>query len=259
LDRTPPVGVRRQLRREVGFGCPVEGCSNPYLTYHHFDPPWKEREHHNAEGMIALCAEHHAKADSGAFTREQLGELKRKAVERRSEPQGRFDWLRRELLVVVGGNFYPRAEGVLEVGGRRVIWFSRDTGGHICVNVDLPFVSKSGEPRLLLRDNDWLLQGIPTDFECPPSGRLIHAKYENGDELRVEFFELRDQQDFLRRYPNAEMAALSFSFPLMAVEVSLEIADTPFHFGPTSTQIGPVTLKRSVLDARCAFVWNAPW
>jgi len=76
MDRTPPVEVRRALRREVGFGCPVSGCANPYLEYHHFDPPWRTHEHHDPLGMIALCAEHHKKADAGAFTLSQLRALK---------------------------------------------------------------------------------------------------------------------------------------------------------------------------------------
>src|SRR5918912_315690 len=36
VNRTPPAAVRRELRREVGFGCPVPDCGNPYLYWHHF-------------------------------------------------------------------------------------------------------------------------------------------------------------------------------------------------------------------------------
>ncbi len=77
VDRTkPPADIRRALRVEVGFGCPVDGCGSPYLTWHHFDPPWRERQHHDAAGMIALCLQHHKEADSGAFSHEQLRVLK---------------------------------------------------------------------------------------------------------------------------------------------------------------------------------------
>src|SRR5436190_194003 len=128
MDRTPPVSVRRALRAEVGFGCPVSGCANPYLEYHHFDPPWHEREHHDAAGMIALCAEHHRKADAGAFTGQQLRHMKRsddKAV------AGRFDWLRNNLLAVVGGSLYYDTPVILQFRGERAIWFERDESGHM--------------------------------------------------------------------------------------------------------------------------------
>jgi hypothetical protein len=39
LPRRPYAHVVRQLRQEVGFRCPVDDCGNPYLTWHHFDPP----------------------------------------------------------------------------------------------------------------------------------------------------------------------------------------------------------------------------
>jgi hypothetical protein len=74
---------RKALRKEVGFGCPVKDCGNPYLTWHHFDPPWEIAKHkpkperHKVEGIIALCHSHHDEADAGAFTKEQLHALKR--------------------------------------------------------------------------------------------------------------------------------------------------------------------------------------
>ena len=51
LRREAPIAVRRQLAEEVGFGCPIEGWGSPYLMWHHFDPPWRVREHHDPVGM----------------------------------------------------------------------------------------------------------------------------------------------------------------------------------------------------------------
>ena len=39
MNRTPPKKVIQTLRQEVGFGCPIPNCGNPYLEWHHFDPP----------------------------------------------------------------------------------------------------------------------------------------------------------------------------------------------------------------------------
>jgi hypothetical protein len=109
VTRTPPAGIRRALRQEVGFHCPVDGCGNPYLTWHHFDPPWRVEHHHRVEGMIALCLDHAARADAGAFTNDQLRTLKREGRDRATAIRGRFDWMRRDLLAVVGGKFLLRA------------------------------------------------------------------------------------------------------------------------------------------------------
>src|SRR6266702_463986 len=98
LSRKPPAAVRRQLRSEVGFGCPFieeaagSPCGNPYLEWAHFDPPWEVRHHHNPHGMIALCHDHHAKADAGALTIEQWRNLKELAQKYAPEVKGRFEW-----------------------------------------------------------------------------------------------------------------------------------------------------------------------
>jgi hypothetical protein len=40
---TIPEEVRRMLREQVNFGCPVSDCGHPYLMDHHFDPNWARR------------------------------------------------------------------------------------------------------------------------------------------------------------------------------------------------------------------------
>ncbi|MEZ8930983.1 MULTISPECIES: hypothetical protein [unclassified Vibrio] len=53
--------VKEALREEVGFGCPVTDCGNPYLEYHHFDPAVHVKPHIDPRVMIALCAQYHKK------------------------------------------------------------------------------------------------------------------------------------------------------------------------------------------------------
>ncbi|UJR81507.1 HNH endonuclease signature motif containing protein [Sandaracinus amylolyticus] len=80
--RAIPEAVQRALRAEVNYGCPVPGCGNPLLTFHHFDPPFHEGRSHNPEGMIALCRVHHDAADPkgndrGLYSTERLRAFKR--------------------------------------------------------------------------------------------------------------------------------------------------------------------------------------
>ena len=80
MNRTPPIEIRRLLPREVGFGCPVPDCANPYLSYHQFAPPRLVHEHHTSEGMIALCPAHRAMAEAGAFPKAQLRQMKQQTA-----------------------------------------------------------------------------------------------------------------------------------------------------------------------------------
>ncbi len=248
MNRTPPLDVRRQLRREVGFGCPVEGCANPFLEWHHFDPPWSEEEHHRSNGMIALCAEHHAKADAGAFTKAQLEELKRKAAENAQAVSARFDWLRHDLLAVVGGNFYHETPVIFRYRDKPIIWFTRDDQGHLLLNVQM--MSTTREPRLIIEEHGWILRGTPQDVECPPSGRLLHVRYPNGDAVRVEFYEVIDIGEMTKRFPGAHAEQWGLQWPMTAVEVQYEIGGTGLRFGPKETTLPGVRMVNN-FSSRC--------
>jgi len=179
LSRTPPSAIRRKLREEVGFGCPVEGCGSPYLSYHHFDPPWNIQPHHNPEGMIALCLQHHKEADKGAFTPKQLREMKKHPYlkEIKRFPKGRFNWKREQFLLLVGGNWYIKPKVILKLKEKKIIWLSKDTDGFEQINLDI--YDFQGNIILNMRNNDWLIHASIDDLECPPSGNSLKIKVKS--------------------------------------------------------------------------------
>lgn len=262
MRREPPVAVRRELAEEVGFGCPVEGCGSPYLTWHHFDPRWAVRQHHEPDGMVALCRDHHPEADAGAFTIEQLRDMKREGRDRNQAIGARLNWMRDKLLAVVGGNFYYETPIVLRVQHLPVVWFNRDELGRLLVNLQM--LSTSGQPRIVMIDNFWLSAGTDeSEIVCPPSGRLVSARYPNGDQLKIAFRELASVEELDRRYASAglpadvkkrfeglgmplpemrtshieSVARFGIEFPLAAVEITMEIAGTELRLGPTHTTL----------------------
>jgi hypothetical protein len=247
VRRAPPAHVIRQLRQEVGFRCPVDGCGSPYLTWHHFDPPWRVEQHHRVDGMVALCVEHANKADGGSFTSEQLAALKREGRSRAEAVSGRFDWMRRELLAVVGGNFYYRCPVVLQIGDRKAIWFSRDDSGSLLLNFWMP--TTSGEERASISENFWIVPPAVKDLECPPSGKRIHVHYPNDDELRVEFFEMESVKDLRKRYP--EMSHMvdrsDLPWPLIGVELWEKAPGTPIEFGPKVSRLPGIQIRGSFM------------
>jgi len=236
MDRTPPEDVRRQLRKEVGFGCPL--CGNPYLYWCHFDPPWHEKQHHNPKGMIALCAEHHAKADAGAYTKDQLHAIKRYAMDQAQVVKGRFEWMRQEILTIVGGNFYYNTPIIFQFRGSPVIWFNRDEEGYLLLNIRMLTTMK--EPRTIIRDNFWLSSGKPSDLESPPSGKLLRVAYPNDDFLKIEFFEFASESDLTARYPNSKW---EIDFPITGVEIFNRVGGTNIDFGPKLTTLSGLRLQ----------------
>jgi hypothetical protein len=199
--------------------------------------------------MIALCGEHHAMADGGAFTKEQLHDFKRRGAERAQELRGQFAWMRHSLLAVLGGNFYYETPVIFEFRGQPVIWFNRDEDGYLLLNILM--LTASGEPRMQIQDNFWLSRGNPDDLESPPSGKLLSARYSNGDALKIEFFELESAAAARTRYAEAQLERWPIPFPITAVEVCNRVGGTDIEFGPRETRLPGGRGMRNCLSIWC--------
>ena len=138
--------------------------------------------------MIALCRQHHPEADAGTYTVDQLRSFKDEARSQRLSVEGRFNWLRLDLVPVVGSNAYPGLVNILQVYGRPCVWFTRDDDDHLLLNVD--YTLGLDLERVQIAENYWTASGEPIDLQCPPSGKLIEVKYDNNDYLRVEYLEM---------------------------------------------------------------------
>jgi hypothetical protein len=249
MNRNPPESVKRMLRDEVGFGCPVPGCGSPYLEWHHFDPPWHIQEHHQPEGMVAFCREHHIQADHGAFTVEQIRTFKREAKNTWGQVSGKFNWMRNRLLTVVGGNFFYETPVVFRFKSEPVIWFERDAAGYMLLN--LTMLTTSGESRACIRNNEWINTGTEADIECPPSARRLRISYSNGDTVTIEFFELASIADAKKRYKQARFERWGIEFPVTAVEVTNVVAGSGLEFSATEAKFGSGGM-RNCFASHCA-------
>lgn len=236
-SRRPPRDVLRELRQEVGFCCPVEDCGNPYLTWHHFDPPWRVEHHHRPEGMIALCREHADKADNGSFSDDQLRELKRVGRERAPTVCGRFDWMRNDLLAVVGGNFYYQNEVILQIGSVKCIWFNRDDDSNLLLNFRMPTLTN--RPRASIEENVWTVLPAVNEVICPPNGRIVEVDYGNGDRFRAEFLTIESADQLDQRYAGRRVGdwAGQLTYPLTVVELCETAAGTALDLQPGMTQV----------------------
>jgi hypothetical protein len=253
IRRDPPPSVKRQLRAEVGFGCPVlvddVPCANPFLTWHHFDPEWHVRHHHNPDGMLALCREHHDQAGIGAYTLDQVRAFKCGAVERAPEVEKRMHWMRDQLVLVSGGTIFPRMATLYQQNGHRIVWVNRDEKGYLLLNIRMPTIS--GQPRLWMEDNFWHSRGRPVDLVCPPSGHLIEVKYANGDFLHVRFRNIASVADACSRYPSTPADHWAdLAFPLTTVEMQIKAGGTGLDFGEKQIRLpAGVVISGSSIDA----------
>ena len=177
--------IRRSLRKEVGFGCPVEGCRVPFLEYHHFDPPFNEGKMHNEDGMIALCPIHHRQADQRAWSIEDLHSMKR--ATQREKPKGKLGWSIDRGIVMSGSNYFLSPSLTMRINGKELFKLEQDHKGKISVNALL--WNNQKEIVAEVKNNDMLINHMRVeDIDCMASGKEIHFKApDNSNHVRIRF------------------------------------------------------------------------
>lgn len=69
LDRYIPEDVRRQVRKECGFGCVI--CGLALVEYHHI-VPFTEIKVHDPKNIVLLCGSCHGHVTSGVWSNERV-------------------------------------------------------------------------------------------------------------------------------------------------------------------------------------------
>jgi len=186
LTRTPPAEMRRRLRKEVNYGCPI--CRSPFLTWHHFDPPWSQCHTHREEGIIALCPSCHQQAEGGAYTSQYLHKLK--AMHILEPPLGSLPWHIKSALISFGGNFFFAQSATIfsiRVARQEVFSMRIDRNSYLRLNANI-WNSKNALV-LCLKENDIVsyLENIG-DLECAAqAGKLSVVSKENDARFSLEF------------------------------------------------------------------------
>lgn len=141
MNRDIPNSVKKVLRQEVNYGCPVPDCGSPLLTWHHFDPPWHIQNHHNPEGMIALCTKHHPMADAGTFSNEQLHSFK-KSPNSLDSIKNKFEWYPQNCLIRLGG-CYAFDWCRVTIKNITILEINKNDLGLTCINILLEDENKA--------------------------------------------------------------------------------------------------------------------
>lgn len=189
LARTPRVAVRRFLRKEVGYACPI--CGDPLLTYHHI-VPWSEEEHFRTADMIALCYRHAREADSGTICRRDLRQLKKTQLSPKTGTIGHkftiFDWRDFSLFLANRTVLFTNCFIVLRVIDRNVIWFVPSEHGLL---FSLAINDEAGKPLLLIEDNDWLIN-VEDRWDCEVTSNTLSVF--SSDRRQYVKFRLSSEQ-----------------------------------------------------------------
>jgi hypothetical protein len=194
--------------------------------------------------MIALCLKHAGHADANAYEREYLRSLKQSGRPDEAHVRGELTWMRRRILVLVGGNWYYETPIILQIGSTSAISLSRDEEGYLLLNLRMP--SLSGQPRARIEENFFTVgRDHVVDIECAARGRTLRIDYPNGDRFRHEYRDITDEEALRERYGDLvgpRIVAGMIQFPVTVVEVSEKTNNSRLDLDPLTTQLGGVQM-----------------
>jgi hypothetical protein len=184
-----PKSIKDELRREVGYVCPVANCGLPYLTWHHFDPPWEPSHIHRVEGMVALCAVHHGAADTGAYSDDQLRLLK--SVRNIATVKGENVLRRANTVFKAAKNIACGSAGLLRYRGVPLVEFKTNP----LTSEDEIYISSidsHGAVTGIIEGNFWQADPVDYHIEATSNSRdLLLRKNDGSFKLTLKF---RDAQ-----------------------------------------------------------------
>lgn len=250
MNRNPPQEVKKILRQEVRFACPIPNCSNPVLTWHHFDPPWHDKQHHNPEGMIALCTLHHPLADGENWTRSQLRSFKQNPPTLESIRK-KFLWSDSKIIYRLGGSYAANCDYILTISGIPIIWNSFSNDGRILFYLDIRNEENS---QILFMEENFLSIEYNKIEDLTINTHENHfkvwfAEREIGLELRLRHLSLNELAVLLEKDSTNSFSSLANTkFPLRDILGTMPKPDLSFFLDYAQKECLNSDKKIAILD-----------
>jgi hypothetical protein len=161
ISRYIPEYIKLEIRRRCKFRCII--CDEAIIEYHHFDPPFSEATEHSANGITLLCAKHHAHAEKGFIT---TNEIKQKDLIRRTlsiqDARTEMPSFQIPFTAILGSVFFLGEGKLLEVDGETLLNISVDPSGYLTITA--LFYDTGGNVICELKNNEIIANASSWDI-----------------------------------------------------------------------------------------------
>lgn len=170
LSRDIPAEVKRVVRQRCGFGCVI--CGLGIVQYEHVDPEFKDARIHDADTIVLLCPQCHAKVTTGMWSKARVKLAMRSPkclqVGYSSEV---FDFAEGHPALRFGGVLLSNCPIPIQVAGHPLFSIKppEEVGGPF--RLSGLFTDSSGKVTLQIEDNEWRAASSAWDVEI--QGRRI--------------------------------------------------------------------------------------
>jgi hypothetical protein len=165
LSRYIDADIKRQIRRDCGFGCVICGAS--IITYEHIDPEFNDATEHDPAHMALLCEGCHGKVTRKFWS-------KAKVINARRLPKcrtvgfshGEFDFGERSPYIKFAGFTFRNCPTPLSVSGIPVFSIEAPEELDAPFRLSATFADPQGKTCLEIVRNEWKLSSGLWDAEC---------------------------------------------------------------------------------------------
>lgn len=192
LSRYIKEPIKRQIRRQAGFGCVV--CGSAFYDYEHFDPEFKDAKEHNPLGITLLCPSCHASKTRGRMSKAAL--LSAVANPRCLQvgySRGPLEFGLTEAAIQIGSTIFYSPKNIITVDGDPI--FKIEKPEHEGGPLRLTFIQSDDPSESRIIRNEWFGSSNSGDITTKSneiivrdSNRKVKLHLENilGDRLVVK-------------------------------------------------------------------------
>ncbi|MFC4557847.1 HNH endonuclease [Virgibacillus kekensis] len=182
-ERYIPLPLKRKVRKAAYFRCII--CGNPIIEYHHIVPFHRVKEH-SSDNLVALCPEHHHRADCGEIPLGSINKFRENPFNRDKNHISKDFFLSNysALRTRVGSNVYIRTPKILIVDNQSLITITPDNDDNALLNAK--FYDSKDMLVAEIKDNEWFAYQTPKLWDISYSPGHLKINRSKGDIL-MEF------------------------------------------------------------------------
>ena len=175
LTRHIPAEVKREVRRNCGFGCAI--CGSAFYHYEHYNPEFNEANEHNANGITLLCAQHHDAKTRGRISTETIiNAAANPKCKQEGFSYGPLEFGIKSSIVQIGSTLFLDSRNIIYVNGEPVLSIKppeEDNGPFL-----LTLVTEDSHNSNRIVDNEWI--GDAQSWDITTEGRSIIVRDQIG-------------------------------------------------------------------------------
>lgn len=183
LPRTIKESVKKQIRKNCGFGCVI--CGAGIYEYEHVDPEYSAAKVHDPAKMTLLCGQCHGKKTRGFLSKEAVIAAMQDPYCRKSGfAKERLDIGLKHPKVIFAGSVLNKCNIPVMAKGKKLIEIKspRSKGESYLINAD--FNDSTGKRALTIKNNIWKATSDVWDMKC--EGGKITIKENDKTHLILE-------------------------------------------------------------------------